>query len=213
MSSIPYEFACDVQKWAYVSHDEHGEKALYIDLDDGSLTNEPNPGQDPNSTNEDFSKALRDIKAGEEIIMSYSGLTDNIDWYKRMKKFAWKKGYKDKSKQAKEKGDSTKEEVEPVKRTERNDSTKEKTVTDIDPNKSSGLINTTDLRKNAINTNQRLRRNELGLGGSADNDQQHDWYHILVFVFPLIMLWYFWKNSRDGYGCSLQKCRQKRYTE
>jgi predicted RecA/RadA family phage recombinase len=75
VSSIPYELACDVHQWAYVEYDEDDKiSILYLDLDDGSFTNTPDGDQDENSTTEEVSIALRDIKAGEEITMSYSGL-------------------------------------------------------------------------------------------------------------------------------------------
>ena len=258
VSSIPYELACEVYKWSYVLYDKKSGKTLvHLDLDDASFTNTADDDDEgPNSTNGELSIALRDIKAGEEITMSYSGLTDNIGWYKKMKRLAWKKDRKKsspcQSTSNKEEGaEKSNEEIlkkeetvthssmpvldgdvedvpDLVARQDDDDSSDEDDDEDDDDDEdyddntthgshaAAGLIKTTALRKNAINTNQRLTLNELGLGGggSADSDQQHGWHYRLFFVFPLIMLWlwYCWKKTRHGYGFALQKCRQKRYS-
>eukprot|EP00978_Attheya_sp_CCMP212_P011824 scaffold29356_cov47-Attheya_sp.AAC.1 len=165
VSSIPYELACDVHEWSYVKQDEHGEKALHIDLDDAAFTNIPSDDQEVNTESarepDPFSISTRDIniKAGEEITMSYAGLTDNIDWYKLMKRVAWVEGYYEgyyeassssaddddegyyyeyeaSSSSADDEGyyeassSSADEEVEPETPTEDNDSTKKETVPD-----------------------------------------------------------------------------------
>lgn len=263
VSSIPYELACDVHQWAYVEYDEDDKiSILYLDLDDGSFTNTPDGDQDENSTTEEVSIALRDIKAGEEITMSYSGLTIDLDWYKRMKRVAWVEDYDasssssssstdeeveaeqnsedtdsteeetvtdydtsnesqeasststdKKTEHVKETSDSTEEEVVRGKTSEDDDSTEEETGPDNEPHKSSGLIDTTTAtRRNITYANPTLRRHN-GLGASADHDQQHDLYKLLVFVSLLMILWYFWKKSRYRHVLHIMKCKRKRGTE
>jgi len=119
-----------------------------------------------------------------------------------MKRVAWVEDYEASS-------SSADEEVEPETPTEDNDdSTKEETVPDNGPYNSSGLIyNTTGLRANPINANPGLTLN--GRGGPAHHDQEYGWYKLLFCVFPLIIIWFFWKNSRYRHISPLMRRRQK----
>jgi hypothetical protein len=118
-----------------------------------------------------------------------------------------------KTEHVKETSDSTEEEVVRGKTSEDDDSTEEETGPDNEPHKSSGLIDTTTTtRRNIAYTNPTLRRHN-GLGASADHDQQHDLYKLLVFVSLLMILWYFWKKSRYRHVLHIMKCKRKRGTE
>eukprot|EP00978_Attheya_sp_CCMP212_P013876 scaffold34967_cov58-Attheya_sp.AAC.1 len=92
LSSIPYEIACDACQWSYTYRVKHEKQnSLFLDLDDGALLNEASANEEINveETREGSYVPLRDIEAGEEIIITYSGLSDNIDWYKHIKQQVW----------------------------------------------------------------------------------------------------------------------------
>jgi hypothetical protein len=90
--SISYELACDVLQWAYIEEDDEDEAICAVEFDDGVYVN--NGGETSLFVLNGMGLvALRDVEAGEEILINYdrSGfLSDNTTpWFYRLKRDAW----------------------------------------------------------------------------------------------------------------------------
>jgi hypothetical protein len=90
--SISYELACDVLQWAYIEEDDEHDAVCAFELDDGTYVN--NGGEtSPFVTRGMGIVALRDVEAGEEILINYDGsgfLRDKRKpWFQRLKRDAW----------------------------------------------------------------------------------------------------------------------------
>eukprot|EP00978_Attheya_sp_CCMP212_P043121 scaffold275695_cov50-Attheya_sp.AAC.1 len=96
LSSIPHDLACDVLQWAYIVEDPEYGPVCAFELDDGTYMN--NGGVDASfDFSEDGVVALRDVDAGEEIVVNYDVLKEGIGfvedyenpWFFEAKRMAW----------------------------------------------------------------------------------------------------------------------------
>jgi hypothetical protein len=110
LSSLSYDLACDVLMWAYVEKDAKHGFAVAIELDEGSYFNNGNSKAEVNTMDkygvvldDGNSKAeinamdsvgvfaIRDIPAGEEILMNYTEFDndDQLMWFDDLWAEAW----------------------------------------------------------------------------------------------------------------------------
>jgi hypothetical protein len=240
LSTIPYDLACESIVWSYVwRRDENDENAVYIDLDDGALMNHYNEGKEMNAiqTPEGFFVTTRDIEEGEEIIISYDGLTSDIDWYEAIENKAWIEGYEASSDSTEDsiESDMSHEEITKISREDRNSTQEESSSNDgqqisstsSDENEldltgseseseSGDGLPTLNEGAGILRTTTGLRTNPInetlnGSGGAAEYGQQHDWSMLLFSIFPFIfmIICYFCKNGRHRYACPV-RCRKKK---
>eukprot|EP00978_Attheya_sp_CCMP212_P040152 scaffold216117_cov39-Attheya_sp.AAC.1 len=91
LSSISYDMACDIlSQWAYVVKDDDNGYACAIDLDSSIYMNDGGLNA-PFIFTENGAFAVRDVDAGEQILLNYQGqdIPDgNVQWFSDLKKKA-----------------------------------------------------------------------------------------------------------------------------
>ncbi|KAL3912472.1 MAG: hypothetical protein SGILL_006869 [Bacillariaceae sp.] len=86
LERLSHDLQCDVLLWAYP---EKGYKSIGLALDEGSYMNH-GESKELLTVNHDCS-AVRDLKAGEEILEDYAGFigTNEVKWFDKLRKKAW----------------------------------------------------------------------------------------------------------------------------
>ncbi|KAL3913833.1 MAG: hypothetical protein SGILL_006336 [Bacillariaceae sp.] len=86
LERLPHDLQCDVLLWAYPEKDS---SSVGLALDEGSYMNH---GEDEKVVNMDADcKALRDLKAGEEVLEDYGDFigTNQDAWFNKLRDKAW----------------------------------------------------------------------------------------------------------------------------
>lgn len=93
LNMIPWTLQCEILLWAYPV--EGGE--AHVALDDGSFVNHGNTEEEINFGNND--RAVRNIDAGEEILMNYTEFIeyDANPWFDSIRAAAWNNDEEDNS--------------------------------------------------------------------------------------------------------------------
>jgi hypothetical protein len=83
LASIPNGLACDVLVWAYietVDSENQDYKMIQVDLDEASFFNTIS-GVDEKNVDASSGVALRDIRAGEELLVDYKDFAWDLSWH------------------------------------------------------------------------------------------------------------------------------------
>ena len=96
LERLPFSLQCEIILWAYVEGSSHEGYRVAVELNDGSFINHGEITEEINAAEINISCdglcALRDIEAGEQILMNYSKFIvyDALDWFDNIRSMAWR---------------------------------------------------------------------------------------------------------------------------